>query len=86
MYAYRFEKDKKIVQGQDSDGETGAGPKLLQMLEAVDAVNIFTMVVRFYGGVKIGNSRFRVITDTALELLRAELLIRKKIIKKTTIN
>ncbi|KAJ3320737.1 hypothetical protein HDV06_005030 [Boothiomyces sp. JEL0866] len=68
--AYILEKDGKIVQGSDCDGETGAGIKLLQMLQGYGVKNVYVVVTRWYGGVKLGPSRFRVINNTAAIVLR----------------
>ncbi|OQO14106.1 hypothetical protein B0A48_00982 [Cryoendolithus antarcticus] len=53
------------VQDCDDDGETAAGGRLLHLLELVGVWNVLVVVSRWYGGVKLGPDRFRLINQVA---------------------
>ena len=72
MYAYRISTPSYTQSGCDDDGEDRAGGRLLHLLEAMGVVNVFVCVSRWYGGVKLGSERFRVINNVARELLERE--------------
>ncbi|PFH34202.1 putative IMPACT [Besnoitia besnoiti] len=55
----------------DSDGETGAGRKLQQLLYNLKARNVFLVVTRWYGGVLLGPDRFRIIASVGRQALDA---------------
>ncbi|MCJ1286027.1 eIF2 kinase Gcn2p negative regulator [Xylographa opegraphella] len=62
--------DKELVyQDCDDDGETAAGGRLLHLLQVMDLWNVLVMVSRWYGGVKLGPDRFRIISAVAREAL-----------------
>jgi len=70
MFAYRIEEEGGVInEGNDDDGEHGAGITLEGLLEVIDARNVFVMVSRWYGGIKLGPDRFKHIKDVALQLL-----------------
>jgi putative IMPACT (imprinted ancient) family translation regulator len=78
MVAYRIieerrtDKDEvRTIRHQDceDDGETGAGAKLLHLLEILDARNVLVVVTRWYGGIHLGPDRFRHICNIAREIL-----------------
>jgi hypothetical protein len=71
ILAYRIERDdgKGIHQDHDDDGESAAGGRLLRLLQLADARNVIVVVSRWYGGVKLGPSRFHVINSTAQQAL-----------------
>jgi len=74
ILAYRIEradKSESIHQDHDDDGETAAGGRLLRLLQLADARNVAVVVSRWYGGVKLGPSRFHVINETAKKALEA---------------
>jgi Uncharacterized protein family UPF0029 len=54
---------------RDDDGESGAGQRMLTLLEQRDAVNVAVMVVRWYGGVSLGPARFRHISTCVARAL-----------------
>jgi len=62
-----------INEDRDDDGETGAGDKLLFVLRRLKLVNVVVVVTRWFGGVLLGTDRFRMISNTAIELLEATL-------------
>ncbi|MCJ1473505.1 eIF2 kinase Gcn2p negative regulator [Lambiella insularis] len=62
--------DKEIVyQDCDDDGETAAGGRLLHLLQVMNVWNVLVVVSRWYGGVKLGPDRFRIISTVAREVL-----------------
>lgn len=73
MYAYRISqsKDNKMVNecDCDDDGETHAGGRMLHLLEILECENVFVMVSRWYGGVKLGSDRFKHINNATRNVL-----------------
>ncbi|KIJ65760.1 hypothetical protein HYDPIDRAFT_87869 [Hydnomerulius pinastri MD-312] len=65
MYAYRTDSGS----GSHDGGERGAGEKLERLLELRDAKNVIVLVVRWYGGVKLGSERWKCISDVAKQAL-----------------
>jgi hypothetical protein len=57
------------VQDCDDDGETAAGGRLLHLMQLMDVWNVIVVVTRWYGGVKLGPDRFRLINQAAREAL-----------------
>ncbi|KAI8902753.1 ribosomal protein S5 domain 2-type protein [Globomyces pollinis-pini] len=71
IHAFRYKNQNgNIIQGFDNDGETGAGSSLLRMLELSNTLDVVVIVTRWYGGVKIGPERFRIINNVAMSLLK----------------
>jgi len=72
IYAYRIRKDSKSwYENSDDDGETRAGPRLLHLLQKINAENVMVIVVRWYGGIHLGVDRFKHINQCAKGLLEA---------------
>ena len=70
IMAYRIELENGgLVQDYDDDGESAAGGRLLHMMQAANALNVVVVVSRWYGGVKLGPSRFALINNVARQLL-----------------
>jgi hypothetical protein len=71
MIAYRFFDPERgcIVSDNDDDGEKGSGKKLAALLEMSNTMNAIVVVSRWFGGVKLGPSRFKYIASTAREAL-----------------
>lgn len=71
MYAFRVWDAKKQAQvnDNDDDGEAAAGGKLAELLHFMDANNVIVVVSRWWGGILLGPSRFRIINNTARQLL-----------------
>jgi len=65
-----FAQQKNIAENRDDDGETGASDQLLFLLQRAQVLNTLVVVTRWYGGVKLGPDRFRIITNVAKELLQ----------------
>ncbi len=55
-YAYRISKSDKIIENLSDDGEPthSAGQPILRQLQAENLVNTLAMVIRYFGGVKLG--------------------------------
>ncbi|ORX41821.1 UPF0029-domain-containing protein [Piromyces finnis] len=87
MFAYRIEEEGGVInEGNDDDGEHGAGITLEGLLEVIDARNVFVMVTRWYGGIKLGPDRFKHIKDVALQLLDEHGYVQHKKKDQTTKN
>ena len=74
MWAYRVKSppsdssDREVVYTDCSDdGESGAGAKLAGLLQAMGAWGVLVVVSRWYGGVKLGAERWRIIGSVARE-------------------
>jgi len=68
--AFRIVRDNGgVVQDNDDDGETAAGGRLAHLLQLMDARDVCVVVSRWYGGVKLGPDRFRLINTAAREAL-----------------
>lgn len=61
---------KDLQQGSFDGGESGAGQRLLTLLERSNIVNVMVIVTRWYGGTPLGSVRFRHISSTAVESLK----------------
>ena len=59
----------RTVQDCDDDGETAAGGRLLHLMQLIDVWGAVVVVTRWYGGVKLGPDRFRLINHAAREAL-----------------
>ena len=57
--------DEIKYQDCDDDGETAAGGRVLHLLQVMDAWNVFVVVSRWYGGMKLGPDRFSIINNVA---------------------
>ncbi|KAL9116834.1 MAG: hypothetical protein Q9187_006637 [Circinaria calcarea] len=60
---------ENIYQDCNDDGETAAGGRLLHLMHTMDVWNVLVVVSRWYGGVKLGPDRFRIINGVAREAL-----------------
>ncbi|RMZ86333.1 hypothetical protein DV736_g6438, partial [Chaetothyriales sp. CBS 134916] len=60
-----------FVQDYDDDGETAAGGRLLHLMQLMDVSNVLVVVTRWYGGVKLGPDRFRIINNVGRDALMA---------------
>ncbi|MDI1485845.1 MAG: hypothetical protein OHK93_004034 [Ramalina farinacea] len=69
MSAYRIRHDGATTYEEDceDDGEAGAGGRLLQLLRLMGVWDVLVVVVRWYGGVKLGSERFRCVGQVARE-------------------
>ncbi|MCJ1369999.1 eIF2 kinase Gcn2p negative regulator [Loxospora ochrophaea] len=64
-------RDRREIVYQDSndDGETAAGSRLLHLMQIMDVWDVLVVVSRWYGGVKLGPDRSRIINSLAREVL-----------------
>jgi len=62
IMAYRLANND---QQRDDDGESGAGDKLLYLLDVLDAKDLVVVVTRWYGGIQLGHARFKIIVECA---------------------
>lgn len=55
-YAYRLQKNNILIENLSDDGEPthSAGQPILRQLQAEDLINTLAMVIRYFGGVKLG--------------------------------
>ena len=60
-----------VYQDCNDDGETAAGGRLLHLMQTMDVWNVLVVVSRWYGGVKLGPDRFRIINGVARDALVA---------------
>ncbi|EAS31021.3 impact family protein [Coccidioides immitis RS] len=58
-----------VVQDFDDDGETAAGGRMLHLMQLMDVWDVVVVVTRWYGGVKLGPDRFRIINAAARDAL-----------------
>ncbi|KAG2378576.1 hypothetical protein C9374_008215 [Naegleria lovaniensis] len=69
--AYRIRtQGDQILENRDDDGETGAADQILYLMQISNAENVCCVVTRWYGGIKLGNDRFRIITNVAKKVLQ----------------
>ena len=61
--------DVRIYQDFDDDGETAAGGRMLHLMQLMDVWDVVVVVTRWYGGVKLGPDRFRIINGVARDAL-----------------
>eukprot|EP00948_MAST-09A_sp_MAST-9A-sp1_P002649 g2649.t1 len=71
IYAYRFidSSTQRLVSSNDDDGETAAGRRLQELLHLMKVEQVFVVVSRWYGGIKLGPARFKHINNAARQLL-----------------
>eukprot|EP00762_Andalucia_godoyi_P003875 ANDGO_08590.mRNA.1 Protein IMPACT homolog len=68
--AYRVRTESgNMDEDRDDDGETGASQNLLFMMQTAGCEDVAVCITRWYGGVKLGSDRFRIITSCARRLL-----------------
>ena len=65
IHAWRCGDDS----GWDDSGESGAGRRLLKLLEDTRADDTLVAVTRWYGGSHLGSARFRAISSAAKEVV-----------------
>ncbi len=55
---------------KNDGGESGSGNCILDVMRAMNAVDCFILVARWYGGKHLGGLRFRIYRETTKELLK----------------
>lgn len=76
-YAYRFKQDYSVYRAND-DGEptNAAGKPILGQIDAKDLTNVAVVVVRYFGGTKLGvGGMMNAYKNAALEALNAAEII-----------
>ncbi|KAL7275356.1 hypothetical protein RUND412_001713 [Rhizina undulata] len=71
IFAYRIKNPTTgvIYQDNEDDGETAAGSRMAHLLQLMDVWNVLVVVTRWYGHVKLGPDRFRIINIAARDAL-----------------
>ena len=69
ILAYRIVNNGTVIMDSDDDGETAAGSRLAHLLSLTNCANVAVIVTRWYGGVKLGPSRFKIIHKAARNVL-----------------
>jgi Uncharacterized protein family UPF0029/RWD domain len=69
--AWRIQASDKspCIEDHDDDGEHGASQPMLFMLQKMDLWDILVVTTRWYGGIKLGGDRFRIITGVVKTVL-----------------
>ena len=71
MVVYRYyAPDNSLVEGEDDDGEHGAGTKILFLMQKMKVVNRVAICSRFWGGVLLGPARFKIINENIQECFK----------------
>ena len=81
VYAYRYLNDGKVEEAFSDDGEPKgcAGKPLLKVMRGWDLIDSAILIVRYFGGVKLGTGGMvRAYTQAAQELLHNVTLIEYK--------
>ncbi|ODQ64848.1 UPF0029-domain-containing protein [Nadsonia fulvescens var. elongata DSM 6958] len=69
----------EIIQNFDDNGEAPGGEKILKLLTLVNISNVMVVVTRWYGGIQLGNDRFKHINTCAQEaLMNGGFMVKKK--------
>lgn len=64
-----YPETELVFQDCDDDGENAAGGRLLHLLQVMNVWGVLVVVSRWYGGVRLGPDRFRIINAVAREAL-----------------
>lgn len=68
--AWRIRGENGVqYQDCDDDGEDAAGGRLLHLLELMGVWNVMVVVSRWYGGIKLGPDRFRLINQSGRDAI-----------------
>ncbi len=62
MVAYNFDLDGTKVTGYDNDGENGAGPRMLKMIDIIGMKNVCVVITRHYKG-KMFSGRWSIMQE-----------------------
>ena len=72
IMAYRILQENGVmIKDNDEDGETAAGGRLAHLLDLLEVENVVVIVSRWYGGIMLGNDRFKHINNVARDLLHS---------------
>jgi putative IMPACT (imprinted ancient) family translation regulator len=83
MHAYRVieirpDLSRILHVGQHDGGEKGSGERLSRLLQALQCENVVVVVSRWYGGVKLGSDRWRMISKVAKDAIRRAAFVKEK--------
>lgn len=83
-YAYALGTDGSITRANDDGEPSGtAGRPILGQIRSVNTTNTLVIVIRYFGGVKLGTGGLCVAYKTAAAAALADATIEEKIIKET---
>ncbi len=68
-FAIRISRELAIFETKNDDGETGAGKVILNILQKRNYSNIIVVVTRWFGGVHLGQDRFKHIQNATKMIL-----------------
>jgi len=83
MHAYRVveirpDLSRTLHVGQHDGGEQGSGERLSRLLEALHCENVVVVVSRWYGGVKLGSNRWKMISMVAKGAIQRGASVKEK--------
>jgi putative IMPACT (imprinted ancient) family translation regulator len=85
MYAYRIVHDNiNFATGHNDGGEKGSGERLSRLLEAAQCEDVAVVVSRWYGGVKLGSDRWRLISSVAKAALNKGNFAKDRVVDAST--
>ena len=71
IYAYRFiDREGRLSQDAEDDGEDGASKKMLFLLEQCKVLGYVLVVTRWFGGILLGPDRFKRIMECSRQALQ----------------
>jgi len=71
IWAYRLVDKENILRADyDDDGEDGAAVKMAHILDLFDTNGSLVMVSRWFGGIKLGPDRFKIIAKLTQAILQ----------------
>ncbi len=59
-----------VLEAREDGGESGASRCILEVMQAMDAVDCLVLVARWYGGRHLGGMRFRIYRNLTARLLQ----------------
>lgn len=75
ILAYRYNSSSDhcgcstVVHDYDDDGESAAGSRMAELMRLIPVENVAVVVSRWFGGVKLGPERFKLINNTCRDIL-----------------
>lgn len=78
IFVFRFTSKDCCYHDHDDDGETAAGSRLAEILRLMEVDGIAIIVTRWFGGTLLGADRFKIINNTARQLLEKHGIVSKK--------
>jgi len=78
VYAYRLVEDNSIREYSTDAGEPthSSGPPILKVLAGDELLNVLLVVVRYFGGIKLGiGGLIKAYTEVAQEAIKGSLIV-----------